>query len=683
MKIYKENFGFNNFNKTKMLAMFSVYVFIFVVFLSVGFSAFQEELIMDDISARVNLKTDVRVTGFKAVSLNGNALASNTDYNYNRIYGDLVLSEGTSSITYQMEITNIGNTKVGISKITGLGENLKYTFLDYNIGESISEDGKYTLGITQTILIKMEYSDNSTITSETQNFNMELEFKPFHSITYHGVPGESGHPTEIMDGADLVITSEMTSIDRLKVTQDTEFLTLDEHYFYDGNIKQLTVKNVTGDLLLSYRDTTYLVNLSSSTDYFKESAYREYIVSIDFVNYIDISNALKTYDLSENKDESIIGWIETLDNDADGVPDTDSSGNTKYSLYIGSIYDIYSKNMESAFAYMYGLERINFENLDTSESTSFNYTFFKTEIANLDLSTFNTTSAITMVNMFADMTKLKTLDVSNFKTSRVTNMWNMFGGLTSIEELDISTFDTSRVRNMGYMFSGMYKLKNLNLGDKFNTSNVTTMSYMFNGVSALQTLNVSTFDTTSLLSTDRMFYNCNALKSLDLSTFRMEKVTNMSYMFGNMYNLETLIIDNFNTSNVTNMEGAFAYCQKLTTLSLTNFDTSNVTNMNKMFGYMNSLQKLDLSSFDLSRVTNMGMFLANCTSLNEVNFKNAVFTSVTTSTDMFSKVPSTVTVVVKDVDAQTWIQNRLGEGVGNVVIYTEPESESTEGETTT
>ena len=70
MKMYKENFGFNNFNKTKMLAMFSIYIFFFVVFLSVGFSAFREELIMEDISARVNFHTDVRVTNFKVYSIN-------------------------------------------------------------------------------------------------------------------------------------------------------------------------------------------------------------------------------------------------------------------------------------------------------------------------------------------------------------------------------------------------------------------------------------------------------------------------------------------------------------------------------------------------------------------------------------------------------------------------------------
>lgn len=682
MKMYKENFGFNNFNKTKLLVMFSVYIFIFVVFLSVGFSAFQEELIMNDISARINLKTDVRVTGFKVASINNNAIPSNTDYNYNRIYGDILLPEKTSSVTYQIEITNIGNTKVGISSITGLGENLKYTLLDYQIGESINEEGKYTSGIKQTILIKIEYADTATTISEAQSFNLEIAFKTFHLITYHGVPGEENFPTEIMDGTDLVINSEMTSIDRLKVTQDTVFLTYNEHFFYDEVSKQLTVKNVTGDLLLSYRDTTYLVNLASTTGYFKESTYREYITSIDFVNYIDISEAEKTYDLSTNKDQSIIGWIEKYDDDGNGEPDTDSSGNILYKLYIGSIYDIYSKNMESAFAYMYGLRSINFENLDTSEAISFNYTFYKTEIEYLDLSTFNTSSAITMQNMFADMKKLKTLDVSNFNTSQVTNMWYMFGGLKAITELDISTFNTSKVYNMGYMFSGMENLTSINLGNNFNTSNVTIMDCMFNGLMSLETLDVSSFDTTSLTTAKNMFYNCRKLTTLDLSSFKVASVTNMYYMFGNMYKLENLIIDNFDTSNVTNMEGMFAYCSALKNLDLSHFNTSQVTNMNQMFGYMYKIESIDISSFNTSAVTNMGKMFSQCLKLKKIDFRNADFTSVKTYSEIFNAVPSDIVITVKDTEAQTWVQSKLGEEKGTVVVFTDIET-GTDNETTT
>jgi len=672
MKMYnKENFGFNNFNKKKILVVFSIYIFFFAFFLSVGFAAFQETMVMEDISAEVRIAMDVRVSGVNVNSFSTNSVASNTDYNYNRIYGDILLPNADSYVIYEMSVTNLGNAKAGISNIISLNENLKYTLLDYNLGSPISEDGAYTLGITQKLLVKVEYADGVTPTNTKQTLNIELTFGGFHSVTYHGVPGQENHPQEVMDGWDLVITSELTSIDRLKVTQDTVFLVYGENYFYDDAIKQLTVENVTGDLLLSYRDTTYLKNLSSNSEHYKDSKYKDKIVQMEFVDYIDISNAVTTFDLSENQDNSIIGWI-------------NDNGNNTYNLYIGSIYDIYTKNFERAFANMYGLRTIKFDNLNTNESRSFSYTFYKTKITNLDLSTFNTSRAEEMICMFGDMTELKTLDVSNFNTEKVSNMWYMFGGVSKLTELDISTFNTSNVTSMAYMFSGMKKLETLNLGKNFNTRKVTTAESMFANLSSLKTLDVSMFDTSSLKYAQYMFAECSVLKNLDLSSFNTSNVINMEYMFQGTTMLESINLSSFDTSKVTSMAGMFSRCLSLTSLDITNFNTSNVTNMSMMFDSMYSLQKLNLSSFDTLKVTDISNFMPYCNAITELDFRNADFSNITNSTNMFQGAPSTITVIVKDEEAKTFIQNKLGEGRGTIIIYTPSTDEGTltENETT-
>lgn len=672
MKMYnRKNFGFNNFNKKKILVVFIIYIFFFAFFLSVGFAAFQETMVMEDISAEVRIAMDVRVSGVNVNSFSTNSVASNTDYNYNRIYGDILLPDSDSYVIYEMSITNLGNAKAGISTMTSLNENLKYTLLDYNLGSPISEDGAYTLGITQKILVKVEYADGVTPTNTKQTLNIELTFGGFHSVVYHGVPGQENHPLEVMDGWDLVITSELTSIDRLKVTQDTVFLVYDEHYFYDDTIKELTVKNVTGDLLLSYRDTAYLMNLSTNAVPYKASEYKDKIVQIEFVDEINISNAIATFDLSENQDNSIIGWI-------------NDNGNNRYNLYIGSIYDIYTKNFERAFSNMYGLRIIKFDNLNTNESRSFNYTFYQTKITNLDLSTFNTSRAEQMVCMFADMTELETLDVSNFNTENVTSMWNMFGGVSKLTELNISTFNTSNVTSMAYMFSGMTNLENLTLGKNFNTRKVITMENMFANLTSIKELDLSMFDTSSLNNVQHMFSGTTGLTELDLSSFNTLGISSMNYMFYNMKRLESINLSSFDTSNVSNMEGMFKGCMSLTTLDLTNFDTSRVTNMSNMFDSMYSLQKIDLSSFNTSKVEKIKEFMLYCNNLKELDFRNASFSNVTDSTDMFKNIPSTITVVVKDDTAKTFIQNKLGAGRGTIIIYTPSTDEgtSTENETT-
>ena len=668
MKMYGENFGFNKFNKKLMLSIFSIYIFFFVIFLSVAFSAFEVELVMKDITAEIKfMPDDARVIGFASTTPNNGGIASNTDYNYNRVYGDITLPNSDSSVVYEVQVTNLGNAKVGISSITGLGDNLEYTLTGYEVGGKIQdENGQYKLGTVMTFYITIHYAEGATPTNTLQSFNLLLEFRQFHSITYHGVPGEEAHPTEIMEGYDLVINTELTSIDRMKITQDTVFLTYGEHYIYDENNNILTVKNVSGDLLISYRDVSYLISLYSDNSFYKEAAFRTSIKTIDFVDYIDTTNAVKTYDLSENKDSSIIGWIM-------------SNGDGTYKLYIGSIYDIYARNMGKAFYKMTGLQTINFKNLNTSESTSFAYTFYETKVTSLDLSTFNTASATSMLDMFGGMNKLKTLDVSNFNTSKVENMYYMFGGLSELIELDISTFDTSSVKNMGYMFSGMSKLTTLRLGQNFNTTQVTDMQYMFMGMSSIQSLDLSTFKTNNVKSMRYMFHNCDSITSLNLSHFNTEKVENMSYMFYNMDKLSNLNISNFNTSSVLVFDGMFDTCTQLANLDLRHFNTQNAVSMANMFNNMFSLKTLDISSFVMTGVSNLSNFLSNCTTIEQIDMRSASFDYVSTYSNMFYGISNNVIITAKDSAAQTWLQAQLG-GKGTVIIPEIPEEE-TGGET--
>lgn len=671
MKMYGENFGFNKFNKKLMLSIFSVYIFFFVIFLSVAFSAFEMELVMKDITAEIKfMPDDARVTSFASTTPNNGGIASNTDYNYNRIYGDIQLPNSDSSVVYEVQVTNLGNAKVGIATITGLSSDLDYTLSSYEIGDPIQdEDGQYKLGTVMTFYITIHYAEGATPTSSLQSFNLQLEFRQFFSITYHGVPGEEEHPTEIMEGRDLAINTELKSIDRMKITQDTVFLVYGEHYTYDETTSILTVKNVSGDLLISYRDVSYLISLYSDDGFYKEAAYRTTIKTIEFVDYVNTTNSVKTYDLSENKDGSITGWIM-------------SNGDGTYHLYIGSIYDIYARNMGKAFYKMTGLKTINFKNLNTSESTSFAYTFFETQVTTLDLSTFNTANATSMLDMFGGMNKLETLDVSNFNTSKVENMYYMFGGLSKLTELDISTFDTSSVTNMGYMFANMSKLTTLKLGKNFNTSQVTDMQYMFMGMSSMQSLDLSTFKTNNVTTTKYMFHNCDSITTLDLSNFNTENVLNMSYMFYSMDKLSTLNISNFNTSSVMRFDGMFDSCAALTSLDLKHFNTSSATRMENMFNNMYTLRTLDISSFVLTKVTNMSNFAANCTTVQQIDMRLAEFGSVTTYSNTFNGISSGVTIIAKNSSAKTWLQTQLG-GKGTVITVEDLEATESGTETTT
>ena len=103
-------------------------------------------------------------------------------------------------------------------------------------------------------------------------------------------------------------------------------------------------------------------------------------------------------------------------------------------------------------------------------------------------------------------------------------------------------------------------------------------------------------------------------------------------------------------------------------LDVSNFNTSKVITMSQMFSGCEKLTSLNLSNFDTSIVSTMSWLFRDCRSLTNLDFRNATFTTVTSYSPMFESVPSTIQVIVKDSTAQAWIQDKLGSGVGTVII---------------
>ena len=204
---------------------------------------------------------------------------------------------------------------------------------------------------------------------------------------------------------------------------------------------------------------------------------------------------------------------------------------------------------------------------------------------------------------------ISSIDLSSFDTSNATNMENMFNNLSNLTSLDLSSFNTGKVTNMQYMFYNCRSLKSLDL-KSFNTSNVTNMYSMFNGCSSLKSLGLSSFNTINVTTMKYMFYYCSSLQSLDLIKFNTSKVTNMENMFTDCSSLTSLDLSSFDTSNVTSMYGMFTNCSSLTSLDLSSFNTSKVTSMTNIFFTCGRLSTLILgnnwasyagiSSFDLN-----------------------------------------------------------------------------------
>ena len=610
--------------KSKYANIVIIFVIMVVCTLSMGHAAFGSELSISEIVADVRIEADVRVTSVMYNNSTNGAISSSEDYDVNSVVGRGTLPNSNSTITYQIGVTNFGNQEMGIYSIFGLPSNLTYELTDYNLHDKLCDtSGNCTLGATKVFGVTIKYVDGGyNSLNTTYDIRLDFEFRKMHQVTYTGITNNN-YPTSVIDGGTLTFTATSNIPPKIVAFYSNNDRVNYSDYSYVNNV--FTYNNVTTPVTLKYLTKAYM-GVMSDNIYYKESAYKTKIDSVQFVDYVDTSNAVKVYDLSETSgSQDVIGWI-TADND----------------LYIGSEWNIYSKNLDCTFHGMSGIQTIAFGNFNTSECTNMHYMFKDCSgLTSLDVSSFDTSKVTNMGRMFQDCSKLSSLDVTNFNTSNVTNMQGLFNGLLLVENIDVSNFITSKVINMNYLFANMQSLKEIDVSN-FDTSNVITMLYMF--------------------------YYCSSLTNLDLATFNTSKVTTMESMFQYCTNLTKLNVTSFNTKNVERAHGMFAHCRSLAELDVSSFDVSNIYSMSYMFHDMGALTSLDLSNFKTTSLTSTYNMFSSCFSLKKLDIRNFDFSLVTRYDGMFTSTPSTINIVVKDSDSEAFIRNVLGEEKGTITI---------------
>ena len=160
-----------------------------------------------------------------------------------------------------------------------------------------------------------------------------------------------------------------------------------------------------------------------------------------------------------------------------------------------------------------------------------------------------------------------------------------------------------------------------------NSSTGTTSSgyYTFYYFAGMQTIDVSQIDTSNMKSMESMFQYCYNLTSADLRAFDTSNVITMYRLFHTCRKLESVDLSTFVTTNLEIMSSMFNECQKLTTIILPNFDAPKLRSMAYTFYHCTNLATLDLRNINLSGVTN----------------RNSTFVNV----------PTSVTIYLKDTEA--------------------------------
>ena len=332
-------------NKNRsVFSVFEPLIVLVVVLLSVGYSALQNTGIVSDITAKVRPEFNIRITDIQ-IENTSDAIVISKDYNNTgvngvykgKVFSEVTFTKTTSSVTYKIEILNIGNVEMGIASITGLPSNLAYE-LDtnyYDIGEKICDrtiTTQCTGGARKTIYVTIKYKSGSgTNTSTNLSANFDLNFKEIHNVYYNNAAIDyviDGGNKTVSLGANPptyvrvngTVSNSSYSSPNVTLTGVTSDITIEEiHKIYVGNVEQQVVAvdggNVTVDLGSSAPTNASNITISGT---YSSSTYNSPNLTINGVTtdiYITITSTPTTVPLSTK----ITGLLTGLTPDSNGI----------------------------------------------------------------------------------------------------------------------------------------------------------------------------------------------------------------------------------------------------------------------------------------------------------------------------------------------------------------------------
>lgn len=240
----------NKVKKNNNYLWFYGLIFILILSLNIGFSAYQNKLTIENISAIVRIDEDIRITSIGVNSTN-NATSLYEEYNTFNISGSVKLDNADSYVIYEVEVYNLGNVPMGIREAIINNDNLKYEFLDYELKSKICEEDQCSLGIKKKLKVKISYKDGANISEESNNFILSFKFGRIFNITYYNISDSDKLPTEVIEGDTLNLIIPNKEDYLIKIFMNNNLLHKDTDYQHEDD--NLVLPNVSGDIQVYYK----------------------------------------------------------------------------------------------------------------------------------------------------------------------------------------------------------------------------------------------------------------------------------------------------------------------------------------------------------------------------------------------------------------------------------------------
>ena len=672
-------------------------VFLFIVFLSVGYSSLNQELNITS-EAVFRVEESIRITDIKLVGSAFNGIENyNSSYSKDRIKTGITLNEANSSITYQVTITNTGNVPMNLSSL----ENINYN--NDGITYELNEKLPYMINKGEEKSIEITYKWNS-YNELNKNLDSVIKFNfiKAESVLAKGTDNATFVNNSSFDRSKIESIKFMPTIDAPSSAIEVWDASLNK----DGSVMAYTLDNDSNDLYELYIAGYGEIKLSEAYHLFIDFSNVITLESLSLLDTSDVTTMSNMFrncsklageiDLSHFNMQNVTSVEQMFMNDG---KITTLKLNNWDAPKLTKVYEIFQ------WCKMASIEMNNFNAPVLSDVSDMFGNGRLANIKSISINNWNIPSVTNLYRMFYGCSKLTELNIEGFNAPSATNVANMFYGCSSLAgTLDLSNFDTSNVTNMSYMFYNCSLLTDINKS-KFSTSNVTNMSYMFYGCSKLTVIDVSSFDTSKVTNMSNMFRGCSGLAGeIDLSHFNMQNVTSVEQMFmddgkitflklnnwdapkltkvyeifqwckmasiemnnfnapvlsdvsdmfgnGRLSNIKSISINNWNIPSVTNLYRMFYSKSKLTELNMEGFNAPSATNTANMFYGCSSLEgTLDLSNFDTSSVTNMSYMFYNCNLLTSINMSKFSTSNVTNMNNMFNHCESLTNIDLSNFD---------------------------------
>ena len=237
--------------KSKTFIISSYIILIFVIGISIGFSAFFNELNIKGISAIIKVSADIRVTSVYQDETYSDAYSTSLDYNVSNINGMITLPNEDSYVDYIVKITNVGNVEMGIKEITLDNENLDYEISNYTLGDKVCSDesSECTLGAEKNVMVRIKWkTDKYDANNINNHFILNFDFQNYHKV----IIDESiksyiiNCPEEVLNSSNLTFQYTGSKFDGR--------IYMNGQKIYDYKIVDdtITVENVTGEIIIQY-----------------------------------------------------------------------------------------------------------------------------------------------------------------------------------------------------------------------------------------------------------------------------------------------------------------------------------------------------------------------------------------------------------------------------------------------